>query len=577
MQNFQTGRRVVAVLAAAVGMAVSLLSGCASGIPRQNQPPATIQPVGEWTGEPQVRIRYGAAQGYPDADHTWVWRAIPYAAPPVGDLRWRAPQDPAPWNGVRQGLLFNAGCTQYPLPRGRIIAGTEDCLYLNVWRPQTEEVRLPVYVWIHGGGNSSGSSTEIPAYYGNRVASLSTMVFVSLNYRLGPFGWFASPAFRDEGSPEEASGDFGTLDIIKALTWIRDNITAFGGDPSRVTITGQSAGAADVLSLLLSPLASGLFQRAIYESGLPTSSTRARGGERASRALRTLLVRDHKARGDADARLMVAAMSPKEIRAYLRSKSDREILGCYETNPTGILDNPSPLLDGRVLPIDGYKRFDTGDYPNKVPLILGSNKEEAKLFLMLSTIPWQSDLYAAVARFGSELWKAAGVDALARKLTQVRGQPRVYAYRFDWGAPDAEGKSVEPAEWGKRLGAFHDLEIPFILGQETLGDIINPLIFSRASAPGRYALSSAMMSYAAQFARTGNPNRAGSGLPEWRPWSNRPAEPKYIVFDADNDAASLVMSDAEMTQAGVEASLQRELVEPVRSEVLEILSTTRME
>jgi para-nitrobenzyl esterase len=565
------GARSASVIFPATALiAVFLLSSCQSE-------PAGIQPVGEWTGNPLVRTRYGVVRGAADADSTWVWRAIPYAAPPVGNLRWRTPQDPAPWAGARETLAFNGGCTQFPLPRGRLIIGSEDCLYLNVWRPKSAESPLPVYVWIHGGGNSSGSSTQLPAYLGNRVAARSRMVFVSLNYRLGPFGWFAAPAFREGGSPEEASGNFGTLDIIKALQWIQDNIKAFGGDPSRVTVTGQSAGAADVLSLLLCPLATGLFQRAIYESGLPTSATMSRGEARTSQALRALLQRDRLARDDADAGRVAAAMSPEATRKYLRSKSDREILECYETNSAGILDNPSPLLDGYVLPVDGYARLETGNYPNKVPLILGSNKEEAKLFLLLSTIPWQSDLYAAVAKWGSELWKAAGVDAVARDLTSVPGQPPVYVYRFDWGAPDRDGRSVEPGEWGRRLGAAHDLEIPFILGQESLGDIVNSLLFSHANTPGRNDLSSAMMAYAAQFARTGNPNAAGSNLPEWKPWSNNAGAAKFIVFDADNEHATLVMSDAELTPAGALASLDKELSEPVRSEVEDILATTRLE
>jgi para-nitrobenzyl esterase len=550
-----------------------LLSGCLSGAPSQGVRPAAVGPTGEWMGDPLVSTRYGDVQGYEDADLTWVWPAIPYAAPPVGDLRWRSPRDPAPWEGVRERHEFNPGCTQFVLPRSRIMLGSEDCLYLNVWRPKSAETRLPVYVWIHGGGNSSGSATEFPIYYGNRVASRSGMVFVSLNYRLGPFGWFAAPAFRGEGSPEDASGNFGTLDIVKALQWIRGNIEAFGGDPSRVTITGQSAGAADILSLLLSPVAGGLFQGAICESGLPTSATLSRADARSLQALCTLLLRDRKAADEADARLAAAAMSPEAIRAYMRSKSDREILDCYGTSSLGILDNPSPLLDGHVLPTEGYGRLETGNYPNKVPLILGCNKEEAKLFLMLSTIPWQSELYSAVAKWGSDLWKAVGVDGLARKLAGSGGQPPVYVYRFDWGAPDADGRSVEPGDWGRRFGASHNLEIPFFLGLGDPGDLTVPLLFADASTPGRLSLCSAMMDYAARFARTGNPNV--SGLPVWLPWSNGAGGPKCIIFDADNDSASLLMSGDELTEAGVMDSLESGLSEPLRGQVKEILSTTR--
>jgi para-nitrobenzyl esterase len=197
--------------------------------------------------------------GQDDADGTWVWKAIPFARPPLGQLRWRAPQDPVPWQGVRRETAFNAGCTQFSEVIPGMISGSEDCLYLNVWRPRDAEPGLPVYVWIHGGGNSTGSATHISTYLGNRIASRSRVVFVSVNYRLGPFGWFTLPALREGVSPEDASGNYGTLDLIQSLKWIRDNIEAFGGDPARVTITGESAGGIDVLSLLISPPARGLF------------------------------------------------------------------------------------------------------------------------------------------------------------------------------------------------------------------------------------------------------------------------------------------------------------------------------
>ncbi len=561
--------------AAAVAAAIMVLSNC-GGMPWQALDQARRQPLGIWTGDAVAHTRYGKVQGYEDEDQTWVWRAIPYAAPPVGELRWRAPRDPAPWNGVRPGLHFNAGCTQFLLPHFRAITGSEDCLYLNVWRPRGIESHLPVYVWIHGGGNSSGSSTELPAYYGNRLAARSNMVFVSLNYRLGPFGWFAEPALREDSSPEDASGDYGTLDIIKALHWIQENIAAFGGDPTRVTIAGQSAGATDILSLLLSPLAIGLFQGAIYESGIPTSATLSRGRTRATQAFNTLRLHDRRARGYEESDRPSPTPSAADIRSYLRSKSDREIMDCYTIDSAGILDNPAPLLDGYVLPPEGFARFKTGDYPNKVPLLMGSNKEEVKLFLMYAAVPLPSQEYSATARWGSRLWQAAGVDAVARELAAAPGQPPVYVYRFDWGAPDDDGKSVEPGNWGERLGAFHGLEIPFFLGQDKLEDLVDPLIFSPENEPGRTALSAAMMSYAAQFARTGNPNAPGTDLPEWRAWSNDIGAPKYIIFDSRGDTPSLLMSDADLSNADVMGSPENEVNEALLGRVQDLLDTARV-
>jgi para-nitrobenzyl esterase len=229
---------------------------------------AAVKEPGQWRGEAVVQTRFGLVQGFADADTTLVWKAIPYARPPTGDLRWRAPQDPEPWAGIRAPRSFHAGCTQFsPVFKGSI-TGSEDCLYLNVWRQQGTETGLPVYVWIHGGGNSIGSATMVPDYYGNRIAARSHVVFVSLNYRLGPFGWFTHPALRDGASAEDASGNYGTLDIIQALKWIQQNIEAFGGDPHSVTITGESAGGHNVLSLLIAPPARGLFTAPCRKAGM---------------------------------------------------------------------------------------------------------------------------------------------------------------------------------------------------------------------------------------------------------------------------------------------------------------------
>jgi para-nitrobenzyl esterase len=519
--------------------------------------------------------RYGAVRGYPDAEHTWVWAAIPFARPPVGELRWRAPQDPAPWNGVRGPRLFNGGCTQFSPLFPKSIMGSEDCLYLNVWRPQSDARGLPVYVWIHGGGNSTGSATMVPDYYGYGVANRSNMVFVSMNYRLGPFGWFTLPAFRDGASPEDASGNFGTLDIIKALQWIHENIAAFGGDPGNVTVTGESAGGFNVLSLLIAPPAKGLFHRAMSESGAAITRGIDEADARARTTLEQLLVDDGTVDDPMEAGILASEMAPERIRDYLRSKSDRVILRCYNSVILGILDNPAVLRDGTVIVADGFDALTTGDYPNKVPLIVGSNKEELKLFLFIdSSIPWQSDLYAAISRFGSERWKASGVDEVARRLSRHHDQPPVYAYEFSWGAPDEKGRSVLPFEWGRRLGAFHSLDIPFFLGTKTLDGILQSLLFTACNEEGRRALSRAMMTYVAHFALSGDPNPPGAILPAWTPWVNTPGAKKCILFDARGDRPSIVMTSRELTDGGVLASLRAELSDPLRMETLRALAAS---
>jgi para-nitrobenzyl esterase len=563
MKKKRSSVLLIAVLAAVL---VSCAGGPATG---------TLQEPGQWRGSPIVTTRYGAVGGREDEGNTWVWKAIPYARPPVGDLRWRAPQEPLPWAGVSSPASFNGGCTQFSPVVAGAIHGSENCLYLNVWRPRTAETGLPVYVFIHGGGNSMGSATMVPDYYGSRLASRSRMVFVSMNYRLGPFGWFTHPALREGASPDDASGNFGTLDIIQALKWIRANIEAFGGDPREVIVTGESAGGFNVLSLLISPPARGLFQRAMSESGAAITRGMDEADAASQQVLQKLLVADGRARTLEGAAAVAAALPAPRISAFLRSRTDREILRCYARWSLAMIENPAILRDGTVIPVEGFGVLSTGDYA-KVPLVIGSNKEELKLFLFLGgKIPWRSPLYAAAARAGSDRWKASGVDEVARLLTSQPDQPPLYAYQFAWGAPDEHGSGPLPGNWGTRLGAFHSLEIPFFLGTDTLEGVLQLLLFTHRNEPGRKALSSAMMDYLAWFTRTGDPNRPGSGLPAWTPWTNLSSAEKCMIFDARGDSAALAMSPIELTDQDVMDSVAA-LPEPLRSQTIQYLEASRM-
>ena len=313
-------------------------------------PPPGFQEPGTWTGSPLVTTRFGVVGARDDVDQTWVWKAIPYARPPVGDLRWRAPREPLPWAGLRNPVSFSTACTQYSAVLPGVIFGSEDCLYLNVWRPKSDDGGLPVYVWIHGGGNSIGSATATSENYGSSVASRSHLVFVSFNYRLGPFGWFSHPALREGVSAADDSGNYGTLDIIQALKWVQQNIGAFGGDPKNVTIAGESAGGFNVLSLLISPPAKGLFQRAMSESGAAITHGLDEADAKSRELLARVIARDRKVLTHPNGEVLAAAMSNEAIRSYLRSRDDRDILLCYSTWAFGMVDNPSILRDGAVIP-----------------------------------------------------------------------------------------------------------------------------------------------------------------------------------------------------------------------------------
>ena len=528
-----------------------------------------------WTGSPVVATRFGVVQAQEDADQTWVWKAIPFARPPVGDLRWRAPRDPVPWDGVRRVTLFAEKGTQFSPVLPGMIGGTEDCLYLNVWRPRDAEAGLPVYVWIHGGGNSSGSPAMVPEFYGNRISSRSRVVFVSLAYRLGPFGWFTLPALRDGVSPEDASGNFGTLDLIQGLKWIRENIEGFGGDPRRVILTGESAGGFNVLSLLISPPARGLFQAAVSESGAALTRSMEDADTMGQSVLERLLVKAGRARSAADAIQVARAMSPAAIRNFLESRSDREILSQYRVLGLGNIDFPSILRDGAVIPANGYDSLTTGDYPNKVPLILGSNADELKLFLRFTTnLSWQTEAYQAVSRYGSERWTVSAVDEPARRMVAHADQPPIYAYSFRWGTVEPDGTSVLPNSWGRELGAFHSLDVPFFLGHDTLAGFFQVFLFSWQNEPGRKELSADIMRYTAAFAHTGDPNPADASLPRWEPWSTDPGGPRRIIFDATLSQPRISMSDWELTDEQVMRAADTELSEPLRSQVLRWLEAS---
>jgi para-nitrobenzyl esterase len=496
-----------------------------------DQRPSASKPVpGSWSGGTLVAVREGLLRGAKDKEGTLVWKGVPYAAPPVRELRWKAPRPAPQWKGTRAARDFGPSSPQF-FPILGFATGSEECLYLNVWRPADATKDLPVYVWIHGGGNSMGSANMVPDYYGHAVAARSKMVFVSINYRLGPFGWFLPPATPSAPSAPPAtatspnasslddSGNYGTLDIIAALAWIRDNIASFGGDSGNVTIAGESAGAMNVLSLLASPYAAGLFHRAVIESG-STKTVSVEEARAASLGLAAkLLVREGKAEDVAEAEKKITAMTPAELGSWLRSKKSGAILATMKAGATGMTGWPTIIRDGTVLPAEGAEVFGSGNYTVKVPLVIGSNREELKLFLFFDkSLDWKSDYYAAVAKYGSERWRAEGVDELATALAASPGQPPIYVYRFDWGSPGLDDRSPLPGSWGRRLGAFHTLEIPFFLGTETInGVFLTGRLFTAANRPGRRDLSAGIMRYLAAFARSGDPNPGGGdALPPWR-------------------------------------------------------------
>jgi len=303
------------------------------------------------------------------ATNTLSWKGIPYAKPPVGDLRWKAPQEPEKRSTPLKTVNFCEICPQYTdhdnnPATPQVIQGSEDCLYLNIWRPKTKAANLPVYFWIHGGGNSTQwpllSYTDAAA-----LANKSNMVVVTVNYRLGPMGFFSHPALRSGRSGDEKtdSGNFGLLDLIQALSWVKANIKVFGGDPENVTIAGESAGGQNVISLIASPLARNLFHRAVSENGSIRPATAAQGEEHVNEVITKLLVKDGSAPDEKAAGAKLKSMSMKEIGTYLRSKSAQDFLELYpEGKLMGMIKFPNSFGDGTVLPVDFYRVLKGGNY-----------------------------------------------------------------------------------------------------------------------------------------------------------------------------------------------------------------------
>lgn len=510
-------------------------------------------------------IETGEVVGFVDGHDAHAWMGIPYAAAPVGDLRWRAPQPAIPHQGRFEALTPIAQCPQFA---GELV-GKEDCLGLNIWTPiiaaelvPSGDDLMPVMFWIHGGGNSIGNGAS-DMYNGSLMASEHKVAVVSINYRLGPLGWFSHPALRGTArNPEDASGNYGTLDIIHALKWVQANIEAFGGDPNNVTIYGESAGGVDVLTMMASPLAKGLFHRAIVQSGgySPESIEVAEnyadeGGHRLSsrEVVTKLLLADGTAANAESAREQQESMSEEALASYLRSKPPAEFFAAYRGSggSLSMLGNPDVFADTHVLPdVPATELFSDPANYNAVPLIIGTNRDEVKLFQFLGGeqvkrfmgVPYSlvdEVAYERTNRYGSDMWKARSVEAISMAITGS-GAPPVFAYRFD--VDDLRDLGI--VDFKQLLGAAHALEIPFVFGNfGGAFDFIHPPSWRDQ----RDLLSGAMMSYWAEFAYTGDP---GTGRlneqPQWTSWRSEPDADRILIFDYESDQG-IVMSDLLIT------------------------------
>jgi para-nitrobenzyl esterase len=486
-----------------------------------------------------VQIDSGPIEGIIQGGRARAWLGVPYAAPPVGPLRWRAPVAPAKWTALRKAAALGPACAQPPKAgtAGAAFIGAEDCLTLNVYAPrQPHHDHLPVMLWIHGGEGVYYGSAD---FDGSRLAAAHDLVIVTINYRLGPFGWFHHPAITTAQGSGLATGQFGLLDMIASLQWVRRNIAAFGGDPGNVTIFGESAGAQFVCALLLTRAASGLFAKAIAQSGGFWNMSRAMAinyrdapepGTPASarEIVSELLVADGKARDRAAARRIEASWSHDKLREWLSGLTTAALIAPYRGRPHLDYDMPLVLYGDALLPAGDHRaQLARGEY-TAVPMIIGGNRDEQKYFLASDPAFVREAggrysiidpaRYEAFNRFNSDWWNYMAVDDLAPRLSMP-----VYVYRFDWDvAPKAH------PEFGAIYGAAHGIEIPFVFGDFRYHEYEQ--LFDAGNRESRERLSAAVMSYWAAFAYRGDPGRGMNGdLPQWQPWLGAGAK---LIFGA---------------------------------------------
>ena len=437
-----------------------------------------------------VKVDSGLLEGHPGAHpEVTVYKGIPYAAPPVGDLRWQAPQTPPTWQGTRDAAAFGPACMQQPYAENSLYRSdlgpiNEDCLTLNVWT--THQTKLPVMVWIHGGALTRGSGAT--TWYDGEALARKGVVVVTINYRLGAFGFLAHSELTAE-SPQHTSGNYGILDQVAALQWVKRNIAAFGGDPDKVTIFGESAGSWSTNCLMASPLTRGLVHRVIGESGAFFGvMKKLNEAEKTGAKL-----------GD------LKTLRAKPAEEILKASYDQRAMG--------------PLVDGYLLPTDIYTIFKQGKQTD-VPLLAGYNADEGTAFAN-----WNGDVDAFVKqarqRFGGnadEFLKAYPVDTPEHakesfyatfrdttfgwnmrtwgRMVEKTGHHPAYLYYFS---------RVPPGPQAERYGAYHASEIPYVFS--TLGLLKRPA----EGVDGQ--LAEAMSNYWANFAKHGDPN--GPGLPKW--------------------------------------------------------------
>ena len=470
---------------------------------------STISNFNETDKDIVVKSQSGNYLGI-EATDLYVFKGIPYAEPPVGDLRWRAPRDVEFLDAIIDATEFKNECVQ-PKDNSSIFnrnlsTGDEDCLYLNIYVPKNQNSlnknKFPVMYWIHGGSNIWGAGSD---YDFSNLATSQQVIVVTINYRLGLFGWFASPFFAETSEGLDKSYNFGHLDIIKGLEWVNQNISSFGGDKNNVTIFGESAGGSNTLTMIASPLAEGLFHKAISQSGYVSSYSTEYAESISELSSKNIFAEDIKYLTDSN-----------EIVDYLQGLTQTEVYEKYIATAEKYVYPITPITmrDGIVVPKEGvYKALEKAD-PDLI-VVAGTNKDEMNYWFVNSeyfydtsfeirrTLKRSEANLRSWNKYRSAIWRYKGAEEPLRRMS--KSNDNLYSYRLDW---DEEDIGIF-GDYSLFVGAAHGMDVPFISNSFDMEQIpwyIKNILFPESSAEGRDALSGLMMRYWGNIAKYGDPN-----------------------------------------------------------------------
>ncbi|MFC4322583.1 carboxylesterase family protein [Litchfieldia salsa] len=507
--------------------------------------------------------KYGPVKGYENVEeNTLVWKGIPYAKPPVDELRWKAPEEPAPFDGIFDATEFGHIAIQNSASG---IIGEEDSLNLDIYRPNTNKKHLPVFFFIHGGNNQSGKSGEIT---GDAFVNDVEAIFVSINYRLGPLGFNPLPAL-NTGDRLEDSGNYALLDIAQSLDWVKENIESFGGDPNNITISGFSAGGRDVMAALASPIFEGKFQKAIAFSGGMTIADEDDSIKVFAKAIAPLVVEDQVKSTEEEAYQWLQ-QEDEAVREYLYSLSADRLSGLMGNAAIRMSVFPHLYNDGYVLP---KEKFETSDY-NSVPLMMLTGTSEFSFFAFgdpyfarslqdgsLFTDETKRAEFEFAKKYGSDLYTLFNTQESAETMYDNYKEP-IYTIQIPFGEDMKTTTDMD------LFGSFHGIFVPLL---DSNNQTYLPLMRQSFELEGAKELSSQFKNYVANFLHKGNPNN-GPKLTKWDNWTKE--NPATLVLTANDTDAYAHMSEVTMTKNDVikeieqDTTISAEAKKKIVSEVL---------